>query len=588
MAELKCNKKTVQFVIKKDDPQAAIIEDDIRNDLKKIGVTVQTVTLDSDAYTDAEKKGTYNLLLSKTWGAPYDPHSYLESWQVPSHVEYSAINGLRPPLTREQLFTKIDQVQAQESSNTKEIQDRYGEILNDIHRQAIFLPLYGVRTPYVLNRRFSGFVPSEQTYAYPISTVRVDSGSPNINIAIGTGGSLFKSVGPIHPHLYSPNQLFSQHWVYEGLLTYRKNGEVGPGLAEKWDQEKFQGGQRVTFTLRKAKFHDGTDFNCTAAKLNFDHVLSDVVRKRHAWYGTPQVLTKWYCNDAGQFILETDKAYYPLLQELTYIRPLTFAAPSAFHKGIDSSPDEHNSCNPGGFGTKWEELEKEINFKGLSKPIGTGPFKYVEKKSNNGIDEEVTFAYHEDYWGTAPEIKEVKVKYYEKTSAVKADLISGKLDMALGIGPLPLADVRDLKYQNSDVVQVFYSDVQQHAAIIMNTGKEPTNDYEFRTAVIHSVDKNAFIQKDFAGLERSVSSLLPRTAPYCDVDLNPKWNYDFEKASRINCPEGSKLSGGAIAGIAIGGLFLVALAAFIAFLIRRERKGKPIFAISTEEQAGFS
>ena len=25
-------------------------------------------------------------------------------------------------------------------------------------------------------------------------------------------------------------------------------------------------------------------------------------------------------------------------------------------------------------------------------------------------------------------------------------------------------------------------------------------------------------------------------APYCDVDLTPRWDYDFEKAEFLNCP----------------------------------------------------
>jgi hypothetical protein len=32
-------------------------------------------------------------------------------------------------------------------------------------------------------------------------------------------------------------------------------------------------------------------------------------------------------------------------------------------------------------------------------------------------------------------------------------------------------------------------------------------------------------------------SLIPRDAPYCDVDLTPRWDYDFEKATLMNCPD---------------------------------------------------
>lgn len=227
------------------------------------------------------------MLFARTWGAPYDPHSYLTSWAVPAHVEYSAIGGVAPPLTRDSLLKMIEDVQIQ--SNTQIIAQKWKEIHQAIHSQAIFLPLWGTRVPYVLNQRLTGFTPSTQTYSYPLESVRVLSGSTNVTVAPGAGGSLFKSVGPVNPHQYYPNQLFAQSWVYEGLVGYGQDGAIIPVLATDWEFEDLisTGGRRFTFTLREnVKFHDGSDWNCEVAKLNFDHVLSENVRKRHQWYGT--------------------------------------------------------------------------------------------------------------------------------------------------------------------------------------------------------------------------------------------------------------------------------------------------------------
>ena len=34
-----------------------------------------------------------------------------------------------------------------------------------------------------------------------------------------------------------------------------------------------------------------------------------------------------------------------------------------------------------------------------------------------------------------------------------------------------------------------------------------------------------------------MDQIFPRTAPFCDVDLQPKWDYDLEKAQLLNnCP----------------------------------------------------
>ena len=371
-----CKSITVDFIIKDNDPEMAAVEDDIVQDLAKIGITVNTRKLDADAYREAELKGDFHMLFTRTCmlicgsnqtsrstsatdafrpgsphvgagGAPYDPHSYLTSWAVPAHVEYSAIGEMDPPLTRAALLQKITDVQIESDPMT--ISNKWAEILQDIHSQALFLPLWGTRIPYVLNRRFAGFIPSTQTYAYPLNSIKVMSGSRNVTVAPGAGGSLFSSIGPVNPHQYYPNQLFVQGWVYEGLVGYGQDGEITPALASSWVLEELPaGGRRYIFTLREGvKFHDGSDWNCAVAKLNFDHVLSDIVKDRHQWYGTPQQLTSWTCDATGKFVLETKDKYYPLLQELSYIRPLTFAAATAFAQGLDSDADTHNSCNSG-------------------------------------------------------------------------------------------------------------------------------------------------------------------------------------------------------------------------------------------------
>ena len=62
-----CTERTLDFIVKDDDPEAKVVEDDIRADLEKIGIKVNTIFLDSDAYSEAERDGSYHMLLSRTW-----------------------------------------------------------------------------------------------------------------------------------------------------------------------------------------------------------------------------------------------------------------------------------------------------------------------------------------------------------------------------------------------------------------------------------------------------------------------------------------------------------------------------------------
>ena len=581
-----CKAATLDFIMIEDDPQMQSVEDDIRMNLEAIGITVNAHFLNSTEYTDAELNGDYHLLFTRTWGAPYDPHSYMMSWAVPSHVEYSAIGNLQSPLTRESLLQRIDDVQKE--LDPVKIDSQWRGIHEDVHKQALFMPLWGTRIPYVVNRRLIGFSPSNQAYSIPVSNIQVASGSMNATVAPGVG-SLFNSVGPINPHQYSPNALWAQDWIYEGLVSYGQDGEIVPALATTWNTVPAGTGQRVTFQLREGvKFHDGAEWNCNVAVLNFDHVLSETVKQRHQWFGAGQYLKSWTCNGDYELILETTVPFYPLLQELSYIRPLRFASPDAFAEGIDSHPDNHNSCESGDFGSKWDFLEEDVTCLGLKEPIGTGALKYVSREAaEDGSDAKVVFAKHEEYWGQKPGFDILTAVQYRSTEEVEAALKSGELDMALGVGPLTAKQVQDLKFYNSAEFDVSHGDVIQNSLLVFNSNKAPTNDIVVRQAIIHAIDKATFLMEEFADLEQPVTQLLPRSAPYSNVDLSPKWGYDVEKARLLNCPEDqetSALGAGAIAGITIASIVGVALIAFVGRMIKREKEGKPIFApVKVEE-----
>ena len=71
---------------------------------------------------------------------------------------------------------------------------------------------------------------------------------------------------------------------YEGLYGFNEKMELRPVLAES--HEVTPDGLVYTFHLRKGvKFHDGTDFNAEAVKVNFDRVTNpDNKLKRYSLY----------------------------------------------------------------------------------------------------------------------------------------------------------------------------------------------------------------------------------------------------------------------------------------------------------------
>jgi|MDSY01.2.fsa_nt_gb hypothetical protein len=88
-------------------------------------------------------------------------------------------------------------------------------------------------------------------------------------------------------------------------------------------------------------------------------------------------------------------------------------------------------------------------------------------------------------------------------------------------------------------------------------------DLKTRKTIVHAVDKGT-IMSDLGGVEEPIYQLFPLSAPYCDVYLTPKLDYDLEKAKELNCDsdESDEISGALlwiiILGVTIGILGLAA------------------------------
>lgn len=94
-----CRRLQVNFIYSDSDPEIKAIEDDIRADLSKIGITATSNALDAMKYWSSDEllQGDYNIRFARTWGAPYDPHSYLTYWTAEGSPTYNDHANLVPP-----------------------------------------------------------------------------------------------------------------------------------------------------------------------------------------------------------------------------------------------------------------------------------------------------------------------------------------------------------------------------------------------------------------------------------------------------------------------------------------------------------
>jgi len=571
-----CKEHTLDFILLAGDALSAQIEDDIKHDLAKIGITVNTRLLAKADFNKAMQDGDFHLCFTESWGPPYDPHSFATGWfRAGNEAHYPALVGLEAPMTKARLEEMVGDVLKVE--NVVSRQAKWTEILQEMHNQAISNPMWSRRMPAVMNRRLQGYVAGPQQFDYPMHTLEVASGSRTVTVAPGAQTGLFVTTGPMDPHSYRPNEFFISNWIYEGLVYYGQGGSIEPMLATSWAAtDTTDGGQEYRFTLRQnVKFHDGTDFDCAAVKMNFDHVLQPPLNTIdfHGWYHLPKHTTSWSC-DGETFVVKLSEVYYPFLQELSLIRPLRILSPESFKVGPTSDPVTHNSCP-----TKWSP--GSVNCVGVRSFHGTGPWKFSDTTlRGDGSISEMKFVQNAEHWAPRGNVEQLIVKNYNSSDLVEAALLDGSLDMVVGGGVLTPAQVKEFVTDHIFDWQVIMGPPLMNTIIVMNAASAPTDDLHLRKLIMHAIDKASIVAKELAGSASVADSLFPKDAPYCEVDLTPRYDYDFEKAQYMNCPAQLEEDGpsvGLILGLILGlGVPLLAAVAGACFCVGR-RSGYKAF-----------
>ena len=193
--------------------------------------------------------------------------------------------------------------------------------------------------------------------------------------------------------------------------------------------------------------------------------------------------------------------------------------------------------------------------------------------------QEVVFTRNTDHWdaGSGEVVDAIRLVRYDSHADVESALLDGTLDAVVGDGVLQPSAVAEFMTERKAAFQTYLTEPLQNRIVILNTAKAPTDELTVRKVIIHAVDKAAIIDKELAGLAKPADSLFPKNAPYCGIDLTPRFDYDFEKATLLNCPADDGLDDGALAGIVVAAVVAAAAVAFAIFMVQREKQGAPLF-----------
>ena len=312
------------------------------------------------------------------------------------------------------------------------------------------------------------------------------------------GGTL-TIVRPTDPVSLEPNLETTAPgaWVYfnmlEGLLTLDTKMQVQPSLATSYE---VMSPTRVRFKLRpNVKFHDGTPLNAAAVKFTYDRALKGTPPAR--WASLAGSLDGAEVVDNLTVDIVTREPYGPVLRTLA-MYCMGIVSPTAVGKlGADFS----------------------------RAPVGTGPFKFVEWKTNT----HVIIERFPDYWGDKALLDRVIFKVVPEEGARMIALQTGDADMVLFPSPALLPALRkDAKFTVHETTGIRVVFAGFHA------GMPPLDDVRVRQALLHAVDRKAIVDNIMEGSAGPAMGVLaPGVFGYKDMQLDKLYPFDRAKAKAL-------------------------------------------------------
>lgn len=158
-----------------------------------------------------------------------------------------------------------------------------------------------------------------------------------------------------------------------------------------------------------------------------------------------------------------------------------------------------------------------------TKPVGTGPFKFVSRS----IQENIILEKHDGYYGTPAYLDKVTYKIYEDGNALFTALNSGALDL---VAHLTTDQINNL----SNGYTVLEGTMNLVQALYLNHQVKPFDDILVRQALCYAVDVDTMLELTADGHGTKVgSSMYPAFTKYFDESLTQRYPHDTGRAKEL-------------------------------------------------------
>lgn len=280
--------------------------------------------------------------------------------------------------------------------------------------------------------------------------------------------------------------------------------KIVPALAESWDVSP--DGKSYTFHLRhNVKFHDGTPWNAEAAKFNMDRMTN---KDFEFFQPLSPGLMGWMWQDL---------ASYEVVDEFTFRINLKQPNAEFLRRMVSGGSGAPRMISPTAVKTYGNKNIEDH-------PIGTGPFKFVERV----VGEKVVIARNEDYWNEArkPKADKIVLRGIPEVATRELALVSGEVDL---IGT-PSPDSLDFLKQQG--MQILSGESPTVYVMWINLKDPHFKDVRVRKAMCMAINRDDMAKYQRKGLARPAYGILHFGGPGYDPNYKD-CNYDPEGAKKL-------------------------------------------------------
>lgn len=282
--------------------------------------------------------------------------------------------------------------------------------------------------------------------------------------------------------------------LYDKLVDVNQDLEIIPMLAMSWTITN--NGRTYTFRLRpNVVFHDGTPFNAEAVRYNFE-------RMRDPAFASPR------------------RGEIALVERVTAVDPLTvqFDLEKPFSPFLSVLSDRAGMMvSPAAARRLGRDFARE--------PVGTGPYRFVEKRPQ----ERIVLERFDRHWDrTAGNVDRIIYRPFPDEQARLANLLAGELDI---INIPPATAVPELK-TDSRVRMLERAGLAWQGVWLMVQGA-PFNNRALRQALNATIDRRALVRVVFGETVTPANGPFPPGLLGHDAGPNariPERNLDLARA----------------------------------------------------------